>query len=143
MNYTSQEKIDLWRKLIADADSSGMSASEWCRQSNKTLKQLNYWRHRIEDLSEGRLSEPSKDDRRTEHVSLDKETGKFIEMSIAEDMNEDFCPHNPVKSLNRSVSRYTDPQPEIRIETSTFSIYVRNGVHEETLRMVLRVAANA
>lgn len=143
MNYTSQEKIDLWRKLIADADSSGMSASEWCRQNNKTLKQLNYWRHRLEEVSAERLSEPGKDDRGTEPVYRDKENGKFVEMSIAEDMTEDFCPHNPVKSLDRSVSRYTDPQPEIRIETSTFSIYVRNGVHEETLRMVLRVAANA
>ena len=33
--------------------------------------------------------------------------------------------------------------PEIRIETSSFKIYVTNGIDEQTLRMVLRVTADA
>ena len=142
MNYASQETIELWKKLVADADSSGLSKSEWCRRNNKTLKQLNYWRHRLVELSAEKI--PGKDDMGAEPVSPDRETGKFIEMSIADDLTEDHYAPKPAKtSLTRSVSRYAESQPEIRIETSSFSIYVRNGVHEETLRMVLKVAANA
>ena len=144
MNYTSQEKIDLWKKLIADADSSVLSEREWCERNNKTLKQLNYWRHRLEDLSSGRTIEPDNEDMGAEQVSHRKETGKFIEMSIADDLTEDYYSSEPVKpSFPRPVSRCIDPHPEIRIETSSFSIYVQNGVREETLRMVLKVAANA
>ena len=144
MNYTSQEKIDLWKKLIADADSSGMPEREWCEKNNKTLKQLNYWRHRLEELLSGRTTEPDNEDMGTEQMSTCKETGKFFEMSIAGDLTEDYHAPEPVKqSLTRPASRCIEPQPEIRIETSSFSIYVQNGVREETLRMVLKVAANA
>ena len=144
MNYTSQEKIDLWRRLIADADSSGLSGSEWCRKNDKTLKQLNYWRHRLEELSAVSATGLDNDDIGTEPVTPCKEAEKFVELSIAGDLTEDYHTPEPVKqSLTRPASRCIEPQPEIRIETSSFSIYVQNGVREETLRMVLKVAANA
>lgn len=144
MNHTPQEKIDLWKKLIADADSSVLSEREWCERNNRTLKQLNYWRHRLEEFSAGKTPAPDNEYIGTEQVSPCKEKGKFVEMSIADDLTEDHYAPEPVKpSLPRPVSRCIDFQSEIRIETSSFSIYVQNGVREETLRMVLKVAANA
>ena len=147
MQQTSEEKLEYWRQIIESADASPLGIPEWCRQNDITTHQLAYWRGKVKshrDVSQS-FYEQTK-----EKISELAEVRKspFIEMSIDDPTIDIEYPEKPDRLTAYSKPAITkepvaSKTPEIHIETSSFTIYVTNGIDEQTLRMVLRVTADA
>ena len=147
MQQTSEEKLEHWRQIIESADASPLGIPEWCRQNDITTHQLAYWRGKIKshrDICQS-FYEQTKE-KVADLAGIRK--SPFIEMSIDDPTIDIEYPEKPASPTPlsapvRTMEPVTAGMPEIRIETSSFKIYVTNGVDEQTLRMVLRVTADA
>lgn len=145
MQQTSEEKLEHWKEIIERADASGLSIPDWCRQNDVTAHQLAYWRGKI-------MSCYGTDAAGFHSVhKKDQDAGKaykerFIEFSFDDD--EPDYPEKPASPTRDTHDREVgatpeNTRPEIRIETSSLKIFVTNGIEEQTLRMVLKVVADA
>ena len=47
MSSTSQDRVALWRDLMSDQASSGLSVSDWCAREGVSTNTFYYWRKRI------------------------------------------------------------------------------------------------
>ena len=135
MNQKAQSNAQYWRQIIDDAESSPLSVREWCRQKGIKPRKFYYWRSRLQELSAA-----------TENVDTSTSSNSpFIEFSIEEEplSKPQVEPLQNPTSARKSVMPSSAVEPEIRIETSSFKVFVKNGVKEQTLRMVLRVIGDA
>ena len=47
----SQLKLEPWRKLIADCQSSGMTVKQWCAQNEISKDQYYYWLRKVREMT--------------------------------------------------------------------------------------------
>ena len=135
MDQKAQSNAEYWRRIIDDAESSPLSVREWCKQKGIKPRKFYYWRNRLQELSQ--VSE-------AEDVCTSSNSS-FVELSIeGEPLSEPQS--EPLHDLVASRKNFLPSsaiEPEIRIETPSFKVFVKNGVKEQTLRMVLKVIGDA
>ncbi len=86
------EKQDLWKKRIAECESSGLSITQWCRENDINKNTLNYWRARFKkeknNVVFAKLEEPDKVVVMATTATINIWTGQVrIEVSQETDMN--------------------------------------------------------
>lgn len=47
----SQLKLEHWRKLIAECQSSGMTVKQWCAQNEISKDQYYYWLRKVREMT--------------------------------------------------------------------------------------------
>ena len=47
----SQLKLEHWRKLIAECQSSGMTVKQWCAQNEISKDQSDYWLRKVREVT--------------------------------------------------------------------------------------------
>ena len=123
---TSSYRMAYWKKIVLEANSSGMLKKDWCSQNGISTKSFYYWQKRIRE-SEGlpvalqAVDSPS-----------DKES-TFFEVPSA-------C----ISSYEVSGSTPT-PSPDIDmvLQAGGYRLYIGPRTSEQTLRMALSVIRNA
>lgn len=135
MDQKEQSNTEYWKQIIDKAEASPFSVSEWCRQNGIRPRKFYYWRKRLKEISQSMAG--------AELVQVPE--SPFIEFSIENEPLPNL--HSEALKASNAVQKTGIPslatEPEIRIEVSSFKVFVKNGVKEQTLRMVLRVISDA
>ena len=135
MEQKEQSKVEYWRQIIVKAEASSLSINEWCRQNGIKSRKFYYWRKRLREIAQPPEGASS----------VHSDNNQFIEFSIEDEPLPE--PHaNPLRNASpipESFMLSSVIEPEVRIETSYFKVFVKSGVKEQTLRMVLKVIGDA
>lgn len=129
-------RIENWKRLILEANNSGLSKTEWCRQNNISSKTFFYWQRKI------RLMEAQKALSSSElpSVSTGQKTAissDFVDMTHL--YKETTAPTESVPSGN-SQSGFA---PQIMLLADQYRILIGEDVREQTLSTVLRAIKHA
>ena len=129
-------RIENWKRLILEANNSGLSKTEWCRQNNISSKTFFYWQRKV------RLMEAQKALSSSELPSVS--TGKkaaispdFVDMTHL--YKETTAPTENVPSGN-SQSGFA---PQLMLLADQYRILIGEDVREQTLSTVLRAIKHA
>lgn len=129
-------RIENWKRLILEANNSGLSKTEWCRQNNISSKTFFYWQRKI------RLMEAQKALSSSElpSVSTGQKTAissDFVDMTHL--YKETTAPTESVPSGN-SQSGFA---PQLMLLANQYRILIGEDVREQTLSTVLRAIKHA
>ena len=129
-------RIENWKRLILEANNSGLSKTEWCRQNNISSKTFFYWQRKI------RLMEAQKALSSSElpSVSTGQKTAissDFVDMTHL--YKETTAPTESVPSGN-SQSGFA---PQLMLLADQYRILIGEDVREQTLSTVLREIKHA
>ena len=129
-------RIENWKPLILEANNSGLSKTEWCRQNNISSKTFFYWQRKI------RLMEAQKALSSSElpSVSTGQKTAispDFVDMTHL--YKETTAPTESVPSGN-SQSGFA---PQLMLLADQYRILIGEEVREQTLSTVLRAIKHA
>ena len=117
-----------WAKIVAEANNSGMTKTQWCREHDVRLRQFHYWQKRIRDFL---LENPD--------TTIEEITGhgsqlpmqvpgqSFYEISIPTRLSSE-----PAASLSALMLQVNDLQ-----------LYIGEGFSEAALSSVIKVIRNA
>lgn len=129
-------RIENWKRLILEANNSGLSKTEWCRQNNISSKTFFYWQRKV------RLMEAQKALSSSELPSVS--TGQkaaispdFVDMTHL--YKETTAPTENVPSGN-SQSGFA---PQLMLLADQYRILIGEDVREQTLSTVLRAIKHA
>ena len=129
-------RIENWKRLILEANNSGLSKTEWCRQNNISSKTFFYWQRKV------RLMEAQKALSSSELPSVS--TGQkaaispdFVDMTHL--YKETTDPTESVPSGN-SQSGFA---PQLMLLADQYRILIGEDVREQTLSTVLRAIKHA
>ena len=129
-------RIENWKRLILEANNSGLSKTEWCRQNNISSKTFFYWQRKV------RLMEAQKALSSSELPSVS--TGQkaaispdFVDMTHL--YKETTAPTESVPSGN-SQSGFA---PQLMLLADQYRILIGEDVREQTLSTVLRAIKHA
>ena len=129
-------RIENWKRLILEANNSGLSKTEWCRQNNINIKTFFYWQRKV------RLMEAQKALSSSELPSVS--TGQkaaispdFVDMTHL--YKETTAPTESVPSGN-SQSGFA---PQLMLLADQYRILIGEDVREQTLSTVLRAIKHA
>ena len=129
-------RIENWKRLILEANNSGLSKTEWCRQNNISSKTFFYWQRKV------RLMEAQKALSSSELPSVS--TGQkaaispdFVDMTHL--YKETTAPTESVPSGN-SQSGFA---PQLMLPADQYRILIGEDVREQTLSTVLRAIKHA
>lgn len=129
-------RIENWKRLILEANNSGLSKTEWCRQNNISSKTFFYWQKKV------RLMEAQKALSSSELPSVS--TGQkaaispdFVDMTHL--YKETTAPTENVPSGN-SQSGFA---PQLMLLADQYRILIGEDVREQTLSTVLRAIKHA
>ena len=128
--------IENWKRLILEANNSGLSKKEWCRQNNISSKTFFYWQRKV------RLMEAQKALSSSElpSVSTGQKTAissDFVDMTHL--YKETTAPTESVPSGN-SQSGFA---PQLMLLADQYRILIGEDVREQTLSTVLRAIKHA
>ena len=129
-------RIENWKRLILEANNSGLSKTEWCRQNNISSKTFFYWQRKV------RLMEAQKALSSSElpSVSTGQKTAissDFVDMTHL--YKETTAPTESVPSGN-SQSGFS---PQLMLLADQYRILIGEDVSEQTLSTVLRAIKHA
>ena len=129
-------RIENWKRLILEANNSGLSKTEWCRQNNINIKTFFYWQRKV------RLMEAQKALSSSElpSVSTGQKTAissDFVDMTHL--YKETTAPTESVPSGN-SQSGFA---PQLMLLADQYRILIGEDVREQTLSTVLRAIKHA
>ena len=129
-------RIENWKRLILEANNSGLSKTEWCRQNNISSKTFFYWQRKV------RLMEAQKALSSSElpSVSTGQKTAissDFVDMTHL--YKETTAPTESVPSGN-SQSGFA---PQLMLLADQYLILIGEDVREQTLSTVLRAIKHA
>ena len=129
-------RIENWKRLILEANNSGLSKTEWCRQNNISRKTFFYWQRKV------RLMEAQKALSSSElpSVSTGQKTAissDFVDMTHL--YKETTAPTESVPSGN-SQSGFA---PQLMLLADQYRILIGEDVREQTLSTVLRAIKHA
>ena len=129
-------RIENWKRLILEANNSGLSKTEWCRQNNISSKTFFYWQRKI------RLMEAQKALSSSElpSVSTGQKTAispDFVDMTHL--YKETTDPTESVPSGN-SQSGFA---PQLMLLADQYRILIGEDAREQTLSTVLRAIKHA
>ena len=129
-------RIENWKRLILEANNSGLSKTEWCRQNNISSKTFFYWQRKV------RLMEAQKALSSSELPSVS--TGQkaaispdFVDMTHL--YKETTAPTENVPSGN-SQSGFA---PQLMLLADQYRILIGEDVREQTLSTVLMAIKHA
>ena len=129
-------RIENWKRLILEANNSGLSKTEWCRQNNISSKTFFYWQRKVrlmeaqQALSSSEL--PSVSTGQKAAISPD-----FVDMTHL--YKETTAPTENVPSGN-SQSGFA---PQLMLLADQYRILIGEDVREQTLSTVLRAIKHA
>ena len=130
LKKTKEFRLAEWKKILAEANTSGMSKRAWCKANGISERKLYYWQHRIWQTES------------TGHHLSEKQ-----ELSVS---NSGSLPDNRFVEVDlQSVgdmadsSAYRQTGPGLVLQCSDCRIFVTEGVSESTLSTVLRAVRNA
>ena len=129
-------RIENWKRLILEANNSGLSKTEWCRQNNISSKTFFYWQRKV------RLMEAQKALSSSELPSVSTGQKTAISSDFVDKTNkykETTAPTESVPSVN-SQSGFA---PEIMLLADQYRILIVEDVREQTLSTVLRAIKHA
>ena len=129
-------RIENWKRLILEANNSGLSKTEWCRQNNISSKTFFYWQRKV------RLMEAQKALSSSElpSVSTGQKTAissDFVDMTHL--YKETTAPTESVPSGN-SQSGFA---PQLMLLADQYRILIGADVREQTLSTVHRAIKHA
>ena len=129
-------RIENWKRLILEANNSGLSKTEWCRQNNISSKTFFYWQRKV------RLMEAQKALSSSElpSVSTGQKTAispDFVDMTHL--YKETTASTESVPSAN-SQSGFA---PQLMLLADQYRILIGEDVREQTLSTVLRAIKHA
>ncbi len=126
MYGNKQELITaIWRERVIDANNSGLTKAEWCRQNNIKSKTFYKWQKIIQDEEIERINNDTGPDQ-----SL-----TFVELPAVKDGH----PGKPVQIPDSNLKF----KPEIAINIGAQTVYVGKDVSEKTLATVVKVLTYA
>ena len=123
---TSSYRMAYWKKIVLEANSSGMLKKDWCSQNGISTKSFYYWQKRI------RESEELPAELQAADSSSDKED-TFFEVPSA-------CISGHVVSGSAPTS---SPDIDMILQAGGYRLYIGPRTSEQTLRMALSVIRNA
>ena len=129
-------RIENWKRLILEANNSGLSKTEWCRQNNISSKTFFYWQRKVR-LMEAQKALSSSD---LPSVSTGQKTAissDFVDMTHL--YKETTAPTENVPSGN-SQSGFA---PQLMLLADQYRILIGEDVREQTLSTVLRAIKHA
>lgn len=124
-------RLASWAKIIEEASNCGYTKSEWCRQHGIRLRRFHYWQKKLRDYM---LEHPENSivDIAVPAVSNADSKQSFYEIELTHKE-----PDEPTAQLQQPLS------PCLMLKFDRFQLYIGNGVSEELLSCVIRVAGNA
>ena len=124
-----------WAKIIAEANSSGMTKSRWCREHGIRLRQFHYWQKKVREFL---LEHP------------DTNLGDFSGNSWqppAPVSEQSFCeisiPQESSAIPARQPAEITSSHPALMLRVNDLQLYIGEGFSEDALSSVIRVIRNA
>ena len=129
-------RIENWKRLILEANNSGLSKTEWCRQNNISSKTFFYWQRKV------RLMEAQKALSSSElpSVSTGQKTAissDFVDMTHL--YKETTAPTESVPSGHSQ----SGVAPQLMLLADQYRILIGEDVREQTLSTVLRAINHA
>ena len=129
-------RIENWKRLILEANNSGLSKTEWCRQNNISSKTFFYWQRKIRLMKAQKALSSSE----LPSVSTGQKTAissDFVDMTHL--YKETTAPTESVPSGN-SQSGFA---PQLMLLADQYRILIGEDVREQTLSTVLRAIKHA
>lgn len=129
-------RIENWKRLILEANNSGLSKTEWCRQNNISSKTFFYWQRKIRLMKAQKALSSSE----LPSVSTGQKTAissDFVDMTHL--YKETTAPTESVPSGN-SQSGFA---PQLMLLANQYRILIGEDVREQTLSTVLRAIKHA
>ena len=123
---TSSYRMAYWKKIVLEANSSGMLKKDWCSQNSISTKSFYYWQKRIRESEELPVT------LRTEDSSSDKES-TFFEVPPACISSQAVIGADPAPS----------PDIDMVLQAGEYRLYIGPRTSEQTLRMALSVIRHA
>ena len=113
LKKTKDFRLDEWKKILTEVNSSGMSKRAWCRANGINERKLYYWQHLIWQTESTRRHLPAKQDLPVKS-SGDMPDNGFVEVNLQSIRDPADCPasHQAGRS-ERSNAFYS---PESRAE---------------------------
>lgn len=124
-----------WAKVITDANNSGMTKTQWCREHGVRLRQFHYWQKRIRDFL---LENPD--------TKIDEITGHGCQlpMHVSE---RSFCeitiPQESSAIPSRQPHGTDTSHSALMLQVNDLQLYIGEGFSEAALSSVIRVIRNA
>lgn len=133
LKKTKDFRLAEWKKILTEANSSGMSKRAWCKANGINERKLYYWQHRIwQTESTGHhLSAEHNQHNLPVRASGSLPDNGFVEVDLQSIGDAADCPSSRQAGTGL-VLQYSDCR-----------IFVPEGVSEETLCTVLRAVQNA
>ena len=129
-------RIENWKRLILEANNSGLSKTEWCRQNNISSKTFFYWQRKVRLL----VAQKALSSSELPSVSTGQKTAissDFVDMTHL--YKETTAPTESVPSGN-SQSGFA---PQLMLLADQYRILIGEDVREQTLSTVLRAIKHA
>ena len=130
LKKTKDFRLAEWKKILTEANSSGMSKRAWCKANGINERKLYYWQHRIWQTESTGPHLPAKQDL-TVKASVSLPDNGFVEVDLQSIGNPADCPASRQAGTG------------LILQCSDCRIFISEGVSEATLSTVLRAVRNA
>ncbi len=122
-----------WAEIIREANNSGLTKTEWCRQNDIRIRQFYYWQKVVREHLPDEC--PLSDDLHLHHSSNSSDPNSlqpdFYDITSVSDHTGD------------SISKSQDTDSSIEIKHGDFSFQINNNSSEEALKKIIRILSNA
>lgn len=130
LKKTKDFRLAEWKKILTEANSSGMSKRAWCKANGINERKLYYWQHRIWQTESTGSHLPA------EHNLPVRDSGSlpdngFVEVDLQSIGDATDCPSSRQAGTG------------LVLQCSDCRIFVPEGVSEVALSTVLRAVRNA
>ena len=128
-------RVEKWKRLITEANCSGVSKVEWCRQNSINPKTFFYWQRKLRRIEAEKILYPA---------TLPETSGK--EQSSAP---SDFIDVTHLyKEKDSNAGKSAEPvqvafTPQLMLMEGQYRVLIGNDVSEQTLVTLLRALRNA
>lgn len=129
-------RIENWKHLILEANTSGLSKTEWCRQNNINIKTFFYWQRKI------RLMEAQKALSSSEFPSVPTGQKTAISPDFV-DMTHLYKETTAPPESGSSGNAQSGFAPQLMLMAGQYRILIGEDVREQTLSTVLRAIKHA
>lgn len=139
MHKNSYEiRIHSWAGVVAEANGSGLTKIEWCRQHDIPIRKFHYWQSKVRQYL---LEHPG-----LSACDLAKKNSHLTPVASSQSFYEIEIPSETTLSDNSwqlQPSSFISAHPALMLKFASFQLYIGDGFSESTLASVLKVMKNA
>ncbi len=124
-------RLQHWTEIIHEANNSGLSKSEWCRQNNIRPRQFYYWQKALRErlLDQNFSDDPNDSHPSTSMIPVSKPD--FFEITPIDEKREETFPVSPEAGAS------------IEMKYGNFSFRIDDNSSEAALEKIIRVLSHA